>query len=429
MHGVQPMAKIAPSANDVPRPALPPTSRLPTRPPIPGVDRRQRHATGHRGHARGGAGIEGPPRPLEEGDRQEPGEAEAHHDEDHATDDAEQRDVVGEGPAGEGGRDPEQGEDRAEPRDVGDGVAQRDPARRPARRVRARGDRDRGELAEVRRNERQDARRQERDDAGADREEERVVAGHARVPDPPSSPSASRRRSRARARGQLQAALAELDDRDGECELPLPVFVRIDVALQRGAGPRGREPLGRRAGSRARPASRRTGCSRGARTGSGRAGEGSRRAHCRRAARIDPGRPRGCPPARGVDRAQRDASRCSSRCRWWSRVRACTVAGGLEGSGAPSREGRRGLCIGRPAAGQHGHHAGHRPRAGEPADAWQGRPRRGGPDDRLGSRPPDRLPGPGGPAAGSSTRRSSSSRRTAGSSSRRSAAPSRSSTA
>ena len=35
MHGVQPMAKIAPSANDVPRPALPPTSRLPIRPPTP----------------------------------------------------------------------------------------------------------------------------------------------------------------------------------------------------------------------------------------------------------------------------------------------------------------------------------------------------------------------------------------------------------
>ncbi len=35
MHGVQPIAKIAPSAKEVPRPALPPTSRLPTRPPMP----------------------------------------------------------------------------------------------------------------------------------------------------------------------------------------------------------------------------------------------------------------------------------------------------------------------------------------------------------------------------------------------------------
>ena len=35
MHGVQPIAKMAPRPNDDPRPARPPTRRLPTRPPTP----------------------------------------------------------------------------------------------------------------------------------------------------------------------------------------------------------------------------------------------------------------------------------------------------------------------------------------------------------------------------------------------------------
>ena len=83
MHGVQPIAKTAPSVNAAPKPDRPPTSRLPTRPPIPPSARRgERHAAGRRGEARRGAGVERPPGSLEDRDAEDPREAQAHDHED-----------------------------------------------------------------------------------------------------------------------------------------------------------------------------------------------------------------------------------------------------------------------------------------------------------------------------------------------------------
>ena len=83
MHGVQPIAKIAPSANAraEPGPSADEAAAEPSpTPPSAAARRRERHAAGHRREARRRAGVQRPPRALEDADAQDPGEAEAHHD-------------------------------------------------------------------------------------------------------------------------------------------------------------------------------------------------------------------------------------------------------------------------------------------------------------------------------------------------------------
>ena len=83
MHGVQPIAKIAPSVNAAPRPDAPadePGAHPAAHPAA--ARRRERHPAGRRREARGGAGVERPPGPLQEPDVDDPGEAEAHDHED-----------------------------------------------------------------------------------------------------------------------------------------------------------------------------------------------------------------------------------------------------------------------------------------------------------------------------------------------------------
>jgi hypothetical protein len=87
--------------------------------------------------------------------------------EDHAADLAEDRHPLRQTGGGERSRDPEQREDHPEPADVGEGVAERRPARRQCRAAAGGhgGARhgDRGQLAEIGGHERQDARAEEAD--------------------------------------------------------------------------------------------------------------------------------------------------------------------------------------------------------------------------------------------------------------------------
>ena len=137
-----------------------------------GAGRRERHRAGDRGEGLRRPGVQGPPRSLEGRDRQDPGEREAHDDEDQPTDDPQGREEVRQGPGQERRRDAEDREDDPESRDVREGVPDGRPARwRDA--VLGRRDGDGRHLAEVRGDERQHARRQEADHTRSDGDEHR----------------------------------------------------------------------------------------------------------------------------------------------------------------------------------------------------------------------------------------------------------------
>ena len=189
-----------------------------------------------------------------------------------AADDAQRLHVVGDGPAGEGGRDAEQREDGAEPCDERDGVLDGRPARRPVDRAVGR-DGDRRELAEVGGHQRQHAGREEGDQARRHRHEERVVGHRAGAP---SRTSSRRRRKRGRAGGQLQLAVTQGDHRDREGVAALPAPRRCRYRARRSAGPGGRATRDRRAAGPASRGRRRTGGSRPGGRGTGRGGERSR---------------------------------------------------------------------------------------------------------------------------------------------------------
>ena len=180
MHGLQPIAKIAPSPNDASQPPPELTTWPPSRSPRPGFAPAAAEGgrAGRRRQRPRRAGIERTPRPLEPRDVEQPGQVEAEHDQDDPADDAQGGQVVGDRAGGERRRDAEQREDGTEPGHVRERVAHRQPARRPRAVGRAR-DGDRRQLAEVGRHERQHARRQEADDAGREGDEDRQVGpGH-----------------------------------------------------------------------------------------------------------------------------------------------------------------------------------------------------------------------------------------------------------
>ena len=99
MHGVQPIAKIAPSPNDASQPPRALTTRAPSRSPMPGRCRHRRAepsatdpvavASAHRR-----AGVERSPGALEDRDAQDAGQAQAEDDEEQAADDPERGQVV-----------------------------------------------------------------------------------------------------------------------------------------------------------------------------------------------------------------------------------------------------------------------------------------------------------------------------------------------
>ena len=290
-----------------------------------------------------------------------------------------------------------------------------------------RRDRDRGQLAEVRRHERQDARREERDEAREDRDQERVVAGHAAGA--PSSTSASRRRS-------LAGLVASSTSRPPSATTGIvkayrrwQVGVRLDVALDQARrrqpvrGAIGQQQLERRARLLAQVAA-------GARI-QHEIGEG--RGH---GERIVGGRRRSTREAPGTsDRAAVDEGH---RVRALTPVAVCRVRysarlhgyGGSGGIGLRRRARVLGaallaalLLASTTIAPAVGHGPESRPMLGKDAHADAGQ-------TTATWQPPSRPASwtrPSCPA--SSIPRSSSSRRTAGSSSPRSAASSRSSTA
>ena len=157
MHGVQPTAKIAPSVNAVPRPARPPTRRLPILPPTspppagasvmpPVIVVRPAEAPASSGrHVRSRTGM-----------RRMPGEAQAHDHEDDPADDPQRGQVVGEDAPRERRGDAEQREHRPEPGHVRHGMPDGSPARRRLGAALG-GDCDGRELAQVGRHERQHA--------------------------------------------------------------------------------------------------------------------------------------------------------------------------------------------------------------------------------------------------------------------------------
>ena len=152
---------------------------------------------------------------------------------------------------------PEEREHRPEAGDVRERVSHGQPARRPGAGLRA-GDRDGGQLAEIRRHERQDARREEADHAGG--EAQQGSSG-------PSWPPRLRRPGRRAAGGgawrrssRARAASAELDDRDRGEVGALPGRIGLDVALEeRGGGEAADAARSASRASRMRRASRRTG--------------------------------------------------------------------------------------------------------------------------------------------------------------------------
>ena len=120
MHGLQPIAKIAPRPND----ASQPPRELTTWPPIRSPTLGRRAAAPEGGRARrgrqrsGGAGVERSPGPLEGRDVEQPGQVQPEHDEDDPADRAQGRQVVDEGTGHEGAHDAEEREDGAESGDV-----------------------------------------------------------------------------------------------------------------------------------------------------------------------------------------------------------------------------------------------------------------------------------------------------------------------
>ena len=82
MHGVQPMAKIAPSPNDASQPPRELTSRPPSRSPMLGCRRRRlRRSESSRSPSRASRAApasSGRQRPLEGRDAEDPGQVEAH---------------------------------------------------------------------------------------------------------------------------------------------------------------------------------------------------------------------------------------------------------------------------------------------------------------------------------------------------------------
>ena len=140
-------------------PAAPRGHEAPTEPlPEPAATRGcERHRTRGGRDRFGGARVERPPGPLEDRDPHEPGQADAQDHEDQAADPAELVHVLGEAAGGIRGGDAQQREDGPETQHVGEAVAERRPARRrcPGR---ARRHRHRGQLADVRGDERQHAR-------------------------------------------------------------------------------------------------------------------------------------------------------------------------------------------------------------------------------------------------------------------------------
>ncbi len=202
MHGVQPIAKIAPRPSEASQPPFDPTSRPPSL--SPRLDRpalgagRERDRAGRRREAARRARVERPPRPVENGNAQDPGQAQAEHDQDRAADHAERRQDVDEALGEVGGGHAEQREHRCETGDEGEGVTHRQPAVRPFRvRDTTAGDRDRAQLAQIRGHEREHARRQKADHPSRERDEDREVGagGHLVVAGSASSASASSRRS------------------------------------------------------------------------------------------------------------------------------------------------------------------------------------------------------------------------------------------
>ena len=183
MHGLQPIAKIAPSPNDANQPPRELTTWPPIRSPIVGdADAGAEGRRARRGRQRARrAGVERPPRPAQDGDVQESRQVEAEDDEDDAADGPQRRQVVDERTGREGRGDAEDREHGPESGHVRERVSDREPARGRRARGRTR-DRDRRQLAEVRRHERQHARRQEADDAGGEGDEDREVgAAHRSV--------------------------------------------------------------------------------------------------------------------------------------------------------------------------------------------------------------------------------------------------------
>ena len=243
MQGLQPIAKIAPSPNDANQPPRELTTCPPIRSPIVGDRRARAEGRGaRRGRQRARcAGVERSPRPAQDGDVQESRQVEAEDDEDDATDGPQRRQVVDEGTGREGRSDAEDREHGPESGHVRERVADREPARGRRARGRAR-DRDRRQLAEVRRHERQHARRQEADDAGGEGDEDREVRCR------PSVGQASR--TSVRRRRSFAALVASSSRRspssttgiDAE-ERALPGGIGLDVALDEGRARRGRRAL------------------------------------------------------------------------------------------------------------------------------------------------------------------------------------------
>ena len=159
MHGVQPIAKIVPSPNEATSPVPSPTSRPPIRSARPGERRvgswrtvpPVAPATAVLAPRSSGRHVRSS-RPIV----RNPGQVEAHHDEDDPADLAQEGQPLAERSAGIGRGDPKDGEHRPEAKDVGAGVAHGGPAGRWSA-TRSGGDCDGGELAEVGRDERQDA--------------------------------------------------------------------------------------------------------------------------------------------------------------------------------------------------------------------------------------------------------------------------------
>ena len=128
------------------------------------------------GHCPGGArdrpccaGLERPPRPIERRDPEHAGEIQPEHDQEDASQLSQDRQVLEQRAGGIGRRDAEQREHRAEPNDVGERMAHREPARRRAT-VSTTHDGDRRELPDVGRHEREHARRQEAEQPRPDRD-------------------------------------------------------------------------------------------------------------------------------------------------------------------------------------------------------------------------------------------------------------------
>ena len=131
MHGVQPDRedRAQPERRQPATPRADDQAAEPVGPRDGAGRRREGRRAGRGGEGRRSTGVERSPGALELWDPQHAREVQPQHDEHHAADLSKQRQVVDERPCGERRGDPEQGEDEAEPRDVGEGMANREPAR------------------------------------------------------------------------------------------------------------------------------------------------------------------------------------------------------------------------------------------------------------------------------------------------------------